>query len=55
MHLIKNAIGHRGLRGQREYLVKWEGYDDSANTWEPEENFEDISVIQEYSKSCSKL
>ena len=54
-YIVEKIIGHRGLRGQREYLVKWEGYDDSANTWEPEENFEDISVIQEYSRSCSKL
>ncbi|XP_065639444.1 uncharacterized protein LOC136072218 [Hydra vulgaris] len=34
-------------RGRKiQYLIKWEGYPSSQNTWEPEENIFDPQVIQ---------
>ncbi len=34
----------------REYLIKWEGYSDDHNTWEPQENVtpEAIRAYTEY-------
>ena len=37
----------RGRRGW-EYLVKWAGYDDSFNTWEPAENILDPKLIDDF-------
>ena len=39
-------------RGRRvEYLVKWEGYGNEHNTWEPESNIRDSDLIAGYKAS----
>ncbi|KAI9499817.1 hypothetical protein BX070DRAFT_231394 [Coemansia spiralis] len=38
----------KGEGGQTEYLIKWEGYPNSENTWEKEDNVFDKSMIKEY-------
>jgi len=30
---IESLLGHRRYRNQRQYLVKWKGYDDVDNSW----------------------
>lgn len=36
---VEAIIGQRmGDDGSQEYLVKWEGFDESESTWEPDEN-----------------
>jgi hypothetical protein len=36
--ILAHRQKRRGRRITHEYLIKWVGYDDSHNSWEPEEN-----------------
>jgi hypothetical protein len=54
-YVVEQILSHRdvgrGKRTKRQYLVKWEGYGDEHNSWEPLgylTNFEDaISRVLE--------
>ena len=49
--LIDSIISHRGdktRRGTMEFLVKWQGYSDDANTWEPYSNLRDTDQLLAY-------
>ena len=50
-YVLEKIIRHRTQKGQKRYLVKWVGWPHSANTWEPEESFNDMNVITRYWKS----
>ena len=45
---VEAIIAHKKLDGVYHYKVKWKGYDDSENTWEPESNFADPKLITQY-------
>ena len=46
---VEEIIAKRTNRRQVQYLVKWEGYPTSENTWEPVANLKNcIELIQEY-------
>ena len=40
-----------GLDGQIHYLIKWKGYDDKDNTWEPIENLFCFDLIEKFEKT----
>ena len=39
---------HHGRRNQLQYLVKWLGYPESNNTWEPAHHLQTPELLKEY-------
>ena len=49
---VEGVLDSRLKRGKLEYLVKWSGYTDNYNTWEPESNLDNSKeVINNFHKS----
>ena len=52
-YVVEQILAHRdvgrGKRTKRQYLVKWEGYSDEHNSWEPLRHLTNCEdAIQEY-------
>ena len=46
---VKEIIGSRTRHNEQEYLIKWEGYDSSENTWELIKNLTNCQqLIEDY-------
>ena len=52
---VKTLLAHRRQGQQRQYLVKWKGYDTSHNTWEPTRNLINAGEALEEYKKCRNL
>jgi hypothetical protein len=48
LYEVEDIRDHRGQPGEREYLVKWAGYGERANTWQKADDFTDPNIIQKY-------
>ncbi|ADM11153.1 chromobox protein [Encephalitozoon intestinalis ATCC 50506] len=55
IYVVDKIVGCRKKGGKKQYLVKWEGYSDSENTWEDEKNIFCKDLIKKYEESQEKL
>lgn len=46
---VEKIKGSKTIKKQKYYLVKWKGYSEKENTWEPQRNFStNPKIIEEY-------
>ena len=49
--IVEKILDKRVIQGKTEYLIKWQGYSDAENSWEPYENLKHLNqLIQEFEK-----
>jgi hypothetical protein len=47
-YVVEAIINHKGSAPNYEYLVKWKGFSDDWNSWEPPSMFDSPDVVKQY-------
>ncbi|CAG2100802.1 unnamed protein product [Medioppia subpectinata] len=53
-YVVEKVVDKRNVKGKIQYLLKWKGYPDEENTWEPKENLDCDGLIDAFEEKRRK-
>jgi len=53
-YVVERVINQRVKNGKLEYLLKWKGYDEDQNTWEPSDHLDCPDLIEDFKERNKK-
>jgi hypothetical protein len=51
---VETILDHKQIRKKTHYLIRWKGYPDSENTWEPVTNLQCPELLDQYHQQPKK-
>ena len=55
-YIVEKIVDHRtNKKGKLEYFLKWKGFPDDQNTWEPANHLNAPAMIKEYEDERKRL
>lgn len=45
---MEKIIAQRTIKGRRQFLIRWKGFDEESDTWEQEKDLSCPQVIEEF-------